>query len=128
MLCIHESNLAAPLLGFCQNVQGQRGLAGGFGTINLNDSSLGDAANAQCGIQRQRARGDCFHIHLRAVAKAHDSTLAEILVNLCKDSIQCFFLIRCGSRGFIGGLFCCHFNLPSCRTVPVRLFLCHYSL
>ena len=108
MFRVHEGHFAAPLLGFCQNVQRQRGLTGGFGAVNLNDSALGHAADTQRRIQRQRAGGDGLHVHFRAVAQTHDRTLAEVLVDLGKGRLQCLFLVRRGGGGFINRFLCSH--------------------
>ena len=112
MFRVHEGNLSPPLLSLSQNVQGQRGFAGGLRAVNLNDSSLGHSADAQGSIQGQGAGGNRLHVHLGPVAQAHNGALAEALVDLCQSSLQCLFLIGGGGGGFISGLFRCH-NLYS---------------
>ena len=82
MLGVHERHLAAHLLGRGQDVQRQRGLAGGLRAVDLNDSAAGDAADAQRRIQRQRACGNRVHLHLRLVAQAHHRALSIVLLNL----------------------------------------------
>ena len=53
----------------------QGGFTGGFRAINLNNSALGHTADAESGIQRQRAGGNGLHIHIGAIAQAHNGAL-----------------------------------------------------
>ena len=108
VLGVHKGHLAALFLRLRQNVQRQRGLAGGFRPVDLDDAPLGHAADAQRHVQRQRAGGDGLHVHLRAVAKAHDRALTEVLVDLGKGRLQCLFLVRRGGGGFINRFLCSH--------------------
>ena len=55
VLHVDEGNIAALLLGFGQNMQGQRGLTTGFRAVHLNDAAPGHAAHAQCQIQADAA-------------------------------------------------------------------------
>ena len=110
MLRIDESDLTAALLRFSKDVQSEGGLTGRFGTVDLDDTALRNTADTKRGIQSQRTGRDRLHIHFRAVAQAHNSTLAEALVQLSQSGLQCLFLIGSGSRRFIRCLFGCHIH------------------
>ena len=118
MLRIHECHLTAPLLGLCQNVQSQGGFTGGFRSVNLNNPSLGNAANAQGCIQCQRAGGDGIHVHFRAVTQTHNRAFAKVLLNLRQCSLECFLLVLCRRRCLIDSFFRSHFILPPWYTGP----------
>lgn len=111
VLGIHEGNLAAHLLCLGQDVQGQGGLTGGLGAIDLDDTALGHAADAESGIQGQGAGGDGLHIHFGLVAQTHDRALAEALLDLGNGGVQCFFLVACRGGCLIGTGFLCHSGL-----------------
>ena len=126
MLSIHKGHFAAYFLALSQDVQGQGGLTGGFRAIDLNDSALGNTANTEGGIQRQRAGGNGLHIHIGAVAKTHDRALAITFLNLSQGSCQCFLLIRCGGRCFVTGFLSSHYFssfLTSCASKARSLSL-----
>ena len=109
MLSVHKGHLAPLFLGLGQDMQGQGSLTGGFRTVDLDDASLGNAANAQRHIQGQGARGDRLHIGLGVIAVAHDRALAVQLLYLLHGGLNSFFLVgiarrRGGRRVFL----CCH--------------------
>ncbi len=94
-------------LGGGHDVQGQGGLAGGLGTVDLHDPAPGNAADAQRQVQRQGAGGQGFHVHGDIVAKAHDGALAVILLDLCNGGLQSLLLVgRGGHRDRRFFLFC----------------------
>ena len=111
VLGIYERDLSAALLRLRHNVQCQRRLTGRLRPVDLNDSALRHAADAERRVQCQRARRNRFHVHLRPVAQAHDRALAEVLFNLGDCRLQCLFLIAQRSLGFL--LFYRHSQQPS---------------
>ena len=108
MLGIHKGDFAAALLGLSQNVQGKRRLAGGFRTVDLDDTAAGQAADAEGGVQCKRTGRNGVYIHFRTVAKTHDGALAVVFLDLMQRGLQRFFLVVCGRGGLVGGLFLCH--------------------
>ncbi len=55
VLDVDEGHFAALLLGFGQDVQGQRGLTAGFRPVHLDDAAAGHTAHAQRQVQAQTA-------------------------------------------------------------------------
>ncbi len=76
------------------HVQRQRRLARAFRAINFNDAALGQAANAERDVERQRAGGDRFDLDHRLLAQAHDRAFAEGLVDLLQSGCQGLLLVR----------------------------------
>ena len=102
MFCIDKGCIAAPLLGFCDHVQGHGGLTGRFRSINLDDPAPGNTSYAQRNIQGQCSGGNCFYIHLfTGIAQLHDGPFAKVLFNLLQSCIQCFRLIHIHTHTFI---------------------------
>ena len=58
----------------------------------IADTSAGIAANAECYIQSDRARGDYFYLFDAFVSHFHDRTLAEALFYLVHSCLQSFQL------------------------------------
>jgi hypothetical protein len=85
VLGIDEGAVPPGLLALGDGLQGQRGLAGGFRTIDLDHATLGQAADAQRDVQHQRAGTDGLdRLDDRAVAHAHHRALAELLLDLAQ--------------------------------------------
>ena len=84
-----------------EHMQRQRRLTGGLRSVDLNDSALRHATDAERCVERQRAGRNRFHVHLRAVAQTHDRALAEILFDLQQRSIEGLSLIAGGGGRFI---------------------------
>lgn len=73
MFRIDECADAALLLRFSDGVQGKRGFTGTFRPIDFHDTSLGQAANPQGNIERERAGRYGFDFdHLIVLAQTHD--------------------------------------------------------
>ena len=108
VLRVDKGHLAPPLLGLGHNVQGQGGLAGGFRPVDLNNASLGHAADAQGDVQRQRPRGDGVHHNAGVLSQAHDGPLSIGPLDLGHGGLQGLLLIRSGGRRLYHWLFCCH--------------------
>ena len=83
-----------------------RCLTTGFRTIDLNNSSLGYAADAERSIECQRTGRNRIDLKIRPVAKAHDRTLAEVFLDLPDGRIKRLFLVIIGS--LIGCFFLFH--------------------
>ena len=123
MLGVDEGHLAAPLLGLGHHVEGQSGLTGGLGAIDLNDTPLGHAADAQGDVQGQRAGGDGLHHHVGVLSQAHDGALAVIPFDLGNGGLQRLLLIRCRPHRVHGPFLICHASFfLSCRLVRLYGF------
>ena len=94
VLGIDESRDTASLLRFRHCVESERGLAGTFRTINLDDAALRQTANTQGNIQPQRTGGNRFDIHVRTLAELHHGALAECLVDLAQRGLNGLLLVR----------------------------------
>ena len=89
VLRVDEARDTAPPLDLGDHVQGDGGLTGGFGTVDLDDPAAGDAAQSQGDIQAQGPGRDGLHIHLGGgVAELHDRALAELLLYLGQRRVQ----------------------------------------
>ena len=89
MLGVDEGGGAAQLLDFRDHLQRERGLAGGFRTVDLDDAAARQAADAKRDVEAQRAGGHRFHVVGRGgIAQAHDRTLAELLFDLAQRGAQ----------------------------------------
>ena len=106
MLRVDERDLAAALLRLRDDMQRKRRLTGGFRAVDLDDSALGHAADAERGIERQRAGRDCVDLKIGPVAEAHDRTLAEVFLDLPDGSVERLLLVVIGS--LIGCFFLFH--------------------
>ena len=94
MLCVDEGGLATKLLYFGYDMQSDGSLTGRLGPVDLDDTSSGDAADAEGDIQRNGACGDPGNAHAGIVPKAHDGALAALLFDLGDGSFQrCRFAV-----------------------------------
>ncbi len=80
--CVDEGADAAEFLRLGDAMDGERGLAGGFGAEDLDDAPSGYAANAERRIERERSGRDDAYLDDRRVAHAHDRSFAELLFDL----------------------------------------------
>ena len=79
VLGVDEGRHAAGLLRFGDGVQGERGLAARFGSVDFDDASARVAADAERVVERQRAAGDDGHRFGRVLfAQRHDGSFAEL--------------------------------------------------
>ena len=81
-------------------MQRNRGLTGGFRSVDLNDSAARQTADAECEIQTDRAGRDVFDIHAGVFAQTHNRAFAELLFDLTERSGKCFLLISRRSDRF----------------------------
>ena len=89
MLGIDERALPALFLHFGDDLQGERGLAGGFRAVDFNHPPARQAAYAERDIQPERTGGDHLNVlnHL-ALAQAHDGALAKLFFDLSQGHLQ----------------------------------------
>ena len=118
VLNVDERHLAAQLLGLGDAVERNGGLARGFRSVQLDDASAGDTADAECQVEGHGAGGYRLDIQLLVCAQLHDSALAELLFDVLYRGIKSLFLLlRVG-------------DLDYCRLALIFLFLvyCHFFL
>ena len=85
VLGVDERGGAADALRFGDDLQGQRGLARGLRTVDLDDAAARQAADAERDVQPERAGRHRFDVVVVAgVAQAHDRALAELLFDLAE--------------------------------------------
>ena len=85
MLRIDEGRGAAQLLGLGDDLQGQRGFAGRFRPVDLDDAAPRQPADAERDVEADRAARDGIDVLRRpAVAEAHDRAFAELLFYLAQ--------------------------------------------
>ena len=108
MLGINEGSDATGFLTFSDGMDGQRGLAARFRTINLNDASLGVASHAQCSVQRNRSRGNHVYRYYRLVAHAHNAAFAKVFLYLRHSGLQGFQFLLLRGQCFTRSFFFCH--------------------
>ena len=113
VLGVDEGRFAAAALRRGNGVQGQGGLSGGFGSVDLDDAAAWQAADTQGNVQGQRAGGNDRNIHGLAFAEAHDGAFAELLFDLAESQAQdTSFLVLAIRR-----LFRHRFFLPFCAAM-----------
>jgi hypothetical protein len=95
VLGVHEGGEAAGFLGFGDDMQGESGLAAGFGAEDLDDASPWDAADAGCQVEGQSAGGDRGDLPWGLVAHAHDGALSKLPLYLRDGGVYSFALIQC---------------------------------
>ena len=112
MLRVDEGDDSAHGLCLCENLQGEGGLAGGLRAKNLYDAPSGNTPYAKCRIERDGTCGNRLDLKLwTTVAKAHDRTFAEFLLDLLRrTSHNCVALlaIRAGANLPCDGFAACH--------------------
>ncbi len=91
MLCIDKAGDATPLLHLRYHMKRHRRLSAGLRTVNLHNTSPGNAAQAKSQVQTQAPGGNGLHIHMDiGVTKLHDRAFTKLLLNLGNRRIQCF--------------------------------------
>ena len=89
MLHVDERGHAAGLLGVGDDMQRKGGLAGGLGSVELDDAAAGQAPDAERQVEAERAGGDDLDALLRLdLAELHDGALAELLADLGEDGVE----------------------------------------
>ena len=91
VLGVDEGRDAALALRLGHHVQGQRGLAAGFRSEDLDYPPAGNSLPAQGHVERQAAGGDAGDAAADSGAQGHDGPLAKLLFDL-------------GHRGLQGGM------------------------
>ena len=115
MLGVNERHDAAQRLSLRENLQGKRGLAAGFRTVDFYDTPARHSPDTQGGIQRKSTGGDDAHLQAVALAQLHDGALTELALNLFGGELENLIFIlshmrslqqtmRCDATGFPANL------------------------
>ena len=89
VLGVDEGAGAAELLHLGDDLQGERGLAGGLRAVDLDHPAARQAADAERDVEAERAGGDDLDVvDDLALAQAHDRALAELLLDLRQGGLQ----------------------------------------
>ena len=95
VLGVDEGADAALLLGLGDDVQRQRGLAGGFRPVDFDHPAARQAADAERDVEPERAGGHDLDVHrLVVLAELHDRALAEIPLDLGQRRVQRLRLVH----------------------------------
>ena len=87
VLRVDEGDNAAEGLRLGEDLERQRGLARGLGSVDLDDAAAGDAADAERHIERERSGGNRLDLERGVViAEAHDGACAVLALDL----LACF--------------------------------------
>ena len=93
MLRVDESRDAALFLSFRDGMDGQSGLTGGFGTVNLDDTAFRESADAQCRVQTDGSGGNDIHLLDVRLAHAHDGAFSERFFEFFERGVENFQLL-----------------------------------
>ena len=88
VLHVDKGGVAPHLLSLGDAVQGQGGLTGRLGPVDLHNAPPGQAPNAQGQIQGKAAGGHGLHVQGRVLPQAHDGPLAVLFFDLGQGSFQ----------------------------------------
>ena len=95
VLGVDEAADAAGLLRLRHHLQRERGLAGRFRAVDLDDAPARQAADAECDVEAEGAGGDRLHVHgLIVGAEPHDRALAVHLLDLRERVLQRLHLVH----------------------------------
>ena len=125
VLRVDERRLAARLLRLGDDVQGDRGLTGGFRPVNLNDAAARHAADAEREVKRDGAGGNGVDIHIQPLAELHDGALAVVLFDLAERRGQRLLLVGNRVAGILDRLcfFLCDCHMCLRKNGMVMLFM-----
>ena len=93
VLGVDEHGGAAVFLHLGYHMQRDRGLTGRFRPEYLYYPALGDAAYAECQVERKTARGNGFDFHVGVVAETHYDAFAFLFFELGERGLQRFSLV-----------------------------------
>jgi len=88
VLRVDERGGAARLLDVRDRVQRERRLARGLVAVELDDAPLGEPADPEREVERQRPRRHRRHRAVRLLPKPQDRHLAELLADLAHHRLQ----------------------------------------
>ena len=106
---VDERRVAARPLGLRDDLQGERRLAGGFGSVDLDHAAARNAADAERMVDADGSGRDArYRRHRAARTEAHDRALAELLLYLADGDLDGFGAFAGYSLGGRHGLSILH--------------------
>ncbi len=93
MFGVDEGASGAGLLSLSNDGKRHRGLTGRFRTVDLNDPTFRQTANAERDVQAQRASGNGWNRLAIMIAHAHDRAFTELLFDLAQGGSQGALLV-----------------------------------
>jgi hypothetical protein len=90
VLGVDERGHAAPLLSIGDGVQGHRGLAAGFRTIDFDNSPARNSLSAESQIETHRSGRNPLNLLEAPLVQGHNRALAEFLLDLRQGVFQFF--------------------------------------
>ena len=88
VLGIDERCDPAECLRLGEYLESERGLAGGLGSVDLDDPSPRDAPDAECGVEGERSRGYRRNRNHLLIAQTHERALAELAVDRLTSDVD----------------------------------------
>jgi hypothetical protein len=111
---VDERSGAAALLRLGDDVQRERGLARGFGAVDLDHAAARQAADAERDVEPERPGRDHLDLHRLLRPKLHRRALAEGAVDLCEGGVERLLPVGgCGSHAGVD-----HFQIGSHQKLP----------
>ena len=99
VLGVDETGQTAGLLRLRDDLERERGLAGGLGPEDLDDPSARDSADTERRVDRQRTGRNDRDGHVGTVAQAHDRAFPELSLDLRQRRLDgAPFLVRFHAR------------------------------
>ena len=101
MFGIDESGLAAKLLGFGDDLQGERSLTAGFRAVDFDNAAAGESADTESSIDGEAAARDDVHGNKDILAaEPHDGTFTVRLLDDgdCGLEVLHFFVGHCAPQ------------------------------
>ena len=106
VLSIDEPGDSAGLLCVCDGVESHGRLTGGFRTVDLDDATARQTADAQSDVESDRTGRDGGDGLTHTVAEAHDRALAVIAIDLAHCGFECLRLVSAGGNLKVLGCTC----------------------
>ena len=101
MLGVDEGDDAVARLRLRQDLERERGLTRGLGSVDLDDTATGHAADAERAIEREGPGGNGLDLELRIVIPIlHDGAFAELLEDGSLGILDAFLALLAG-RGLV---------------------------
>ena len=94
MLGVDKGDNTTKRLRLGEDLQCKRRFTARFRTVNLNNATTRNTANAERRIERQSARGNSGNLKVFGVAsKLHDGALAKLLLDLFSRELEHFIFV-----------------------------------
>ena len=105
VFCVDECGDASGFLCLGDGMDGESGLTGGFGAVDLDDAAFGVSSDAECHVEGYGSRRDDRDIVHFGAVHAHDRAFSEVLLYFLHHRVEHFELVR------VNRYFFCHFRV-----------------